>query len=97
MEREAPPAGAVICGMSIPGGTNVAVSHHTTNRDASVWGSSPDQYLPARWVEADLEQRRAMERASISFGGGRRICIGQHLAMIEMKKALATLLTTFEV
>lgn len=38
-----------------------------------------------------------MEKASIWFSAGKRICLGQHLAWIEMKKLVAELVVEFEV
>jgi len=92
-----PIAGAEICGVWIPGGTDVSVSHHVVNRDLGIWGDNPGRFDPDRWLQASKIQRQAMEKASLGFSAGKRICLGQHLAWIEMKKLLAELLMMFNV
>ncbi len=61
------------------------VLHHNP-----VWFREPEQFLPARWL-GDLE-KTLPEHAYMPFGGGPRICIGQHFAMMEAQLCLATLL-----
>jgi cytochrome P450 len=97
LERVVGNSGAEIAGSWVPGGTVVAVSSHVINRDESIWGSRTDMYNPDRWIEADKAQRRRMERSLIAFGAGKRMCIGQHIAWLEMKKLIPRLLTTYKV
>lgn len=66
-------------------------------RDPAVFGSDTDSFRPERWLEAGEKQWREMDRASFGFSYGRRVCIGQHLARIEMKKVVASLITAFKV
>lgn len=96
-ERVVPSSGAEIAGTWVPGGTVVSVSQHVVNHDSAIWGPSPTSYNPDRWIEADEMQRRRMERASTSFSAGKRICLGQHIAWLEMKKLIPRLLMTFKV
>jgi cytochrome P450 len=97
MERDVPDSGIEIAGVWIPGGTVVAMNVHALNRDPTIWGDDPDAYRPERWLEADEAQRAKMQRADLSFSQGRRRCIGQHIAWIELKKCLPALLNTFDV
>ena len=53
------------------------------NRDAAVW-PDPLRFDPARHAGAGPEQQRAL----LPFGLGPRGCIGQHLAMAEMRAVL---------
>jgi cytochrome P450 len=62
-----------------------------------VWGPDAEVYRPERWLEASAEQLRVMEVAHIGFGRGRRVCIGQHIAMMEIKKVVSAMLMGFEV
>ncbi|KAI1627615.1 cytochrome P450 [Exophiala viscosa] len=96
-EREVPAAGAEIAGVWVPGGTVVAVNHHALNRDPSVWGDDVSVYRPERWMEADDTQRQKMQRADLLFSAGKRSCLGQHVAWIEMKKFLPELLNKFDI
>jgi cytochrome P450 len=62
-----------------------------------VFGADAELFRPERWLEASAEQLRVMEVAHIGFGRGRRVCIGQHIAMMEIKKVLGTVVRGFEV
>ncbi|KIW83515.1 hypothetical protein Z517_02760 [Fonsecaea pedrosoi CBS 271.37] len=99
MEREVPidGAGMQISGVYIPPGTVVAINTHALNRDPSIWGDRVDEFRPERWIEADEGQLSRMERANLYFSGGRRTCVGQHIAWVEMKKFLPELLNRFDI
>ncbi|KAK5239220.1 hypothetical protein LTR40_014725 [Exophiala xenobiotica] len=38
-----------------------------------------------------------MERCMFQFGGGSHVCIGRHLALLEMNKVLPQLLRRYEI
>jgi cytochrome P450 len=38
-----------------------------------------------------------MERSLIAFSAGKRICLGQHIAWLEMKKLIPRLLEAYKV
>jgi cytochrome P450 len=97
MERVVPNSGAEIAGTWVPGGTVVSVSLHVVNRDEGIWGPDTDLYNPDRWTEADETQRRRMERTLVAFSAGKRICLGQHIAWLEMKKLIPRLLKAYKV
>lgn len=97
MEREVPAPGATIAGVFVPGGTSVAINTSGLALREDVWGAEPAKFRPERWIEADAEQLSKMERAFSGFGHGKRICIGRHIAWLEMKKALAALVLQFDV
>ena len=57
------------------------------------------QFLPERWL-ADGDQdhmAQSAKRVSMPFGAGPRICPGRYLALLEMKMAMATLLSEFDI
>lgn len=62
-----------------------------------MFGPDASVYNPERWIRVDEQKRRDMERSAMGFSWGRRVCMGQHLARIQMKKLLASLITAFEV
>ncbi|KIW65684.1 hypothetical protein, variant 2 [Phialophora macrospora] len=99
MEREVPAngPGIQVAGVYIPPGTVVAVNTHALNREPTVWGEHPNEYRPERWIECNEAQLQRMERANLFFSAGRRVCIGQHVAWIEMKKVLPELLLRFDI
>lgn len=97
LERIVPDEGATIAGQWFPGGTVVSCHPYIVHRDGNVFGPDTDQFRPERWLVQDSETRIKMERASLGFGNGKRICLGRHLAELEMKKVIPTLLMRFQV
>jgi cytochrome P450 len=59
----------------------------------------PGSFRPERWLVGDAPGRVASsaKRVSMPFGAGPRVCPGRYLALMEMKMALAMLLSSFEV
>lgn len=79
-------------GFCIPKGHRIAIGPRAAHREAEHW-PDPDRFDPERFI------READDRppfAWIPFGGGPRICLGQHFAMLEMHVVLAMLLRDFE-
>ena len=56
------------------------------------------QFNPQRWLDPESgPSANSANRVSMPFGAGPRVCPGRHLAMLEIKMALATLLGRFEI
>jgi len=68
----------------IPAGSVVAICPYTMHRDPRFW-THPDRFDPARFMAEDTRPF-----VYFPFGGGPRVCIGQHLAMIELQLIVAT-------
>ena len=65
------------------------ISQWIVHRDAR-WFSEPNAFKPERWT---AEMREQLPRfAYFPFGGGPRVCIGNHFAQMEAVLVLATLL-----
>lgn len=83
----------VIGGYHIPAGSLVFLAPWVTHRHPSVWrdpeGFDPDRFAPER-------AREIPKGAYFPFGGGPRICIGNHFAMMEAQLLLATLAQRFQ-
>merc|ERR1712093_319600 len=71
-------------GRYIPPGATVSTQAYTLHRDATVF-EAPEQWLPDRW----LQPSQTMKDAYMPFGAGTRVCIGSHLALLEMSMAAA--------
>lgn len=82
MERHVPKGGATICGKYFPAGTVVGINPWIVSRDVSVYGKDTDCFRPERWLEADSETLKAMERTSLAFGAGSRVCIGKNISLM---------------
>jgi midchain alkane hydroxylase len=64
----------------------------------SVWGQDADEFKPERWLERVGDATRIKNVSKFSFPAfraGPRKCLGRHLAMLEMKTAVAALLFNF--
>ncbi|KXT12771.1 hypothetical protein AC579_665, partial [Pseudocercospora musae] len=83
LERLVPKGGAEIGGVFLPEGTIVGASPWVMARDKSVYGEDADVFRPERWLEADGQQLKLMERNDLSFGGGARTCLGKNISVLE--------------
>jgi cytochrome P450 len=83
-----------IAGFRIPSGTFVSFSQWEIHRDPR-WHDEPTDFVPDRFEDG---RRSAMHPfAYFPFGGGQRICIGQHLALMEATLVLAMIVQRFRV
>ena len=90
-DRVVPPGGAVVSGYILEEGTHVQCAIDSVQRSAEIFGAEPDSYYPERWLEATERQKIRMEGAMLGFGAGKRMCLGRHIAWLEMKKLLPLL------
>ena len=106
LERVVPPgAGLRLAdGNVLPPGTIVGMNPHVVQRDKAIFGPDPEVFRPERWLrnEAETEgswetRKKRMRDADLSFGAGNRACIGKELALMELKKTVATLFKDFDV
>jgi cytochrome P450 len=75
-------------GYTLPAGSQIVVSPYGIHRNPRYF-PDPDGFMPERWLG---QEARALPRmAFLPFGGGPRICIGSHFAMMEAALVLATL------
>jgi cytochrome P450 len=62
LERVVPRGGADVGGVWLPGGTVIGMNPWVAARDRSVYGDDAYTFRPERWLEADSEQLKLMER-----------------------------------
>ena len=78
--------------------------------DTVIWGAlrsdslrdehfaDAERFLPERWLGAHATpSASSANRIAMPFGAGPRVCPGRHLAMLEIKMALAVLLGRFDI
>ena len=78
--------------------------------DTIIWGAlrsdslreehfdEPERFKPARWLAGDAApSASSANRVAMPFGAGPRVCPGRHLAMLEIKMALAVVLGRFDI
>ncbi|KEF55692.1 uncharacterized protein A1O9_08442 [Exophiala aquamarina CBS 119918] len=95
--RKVPVNGAEIDGIKLPGGVSVAINGWVLHRHKGIFGEDAEIYRPERWIEGDKEKIKMMERCMFQFGGGSHVCIGRHLALLEMNKILPQLIRRFDI
>ena len=84
----------VIEGYRVHRGGSVVVPVALLHRRPEYW-ERPNEFVPARWLDADAEKRRP-RFAYLPFGGGPHICIGNGFSLMEATLVLATLAPRFE-
>ncbi|KAJ5683485.1 cytochrome protein [Penicillium macrosclerotiorum] len=105
LERYVPEGGLTLpTGQCIPAGCVVGMNPYILGRNKSVWGEDAEEFRPERWLWDDSqesqeefqERLRVMNNADLAFGGGSRVCIGKNLALLEVYKVLATLVSRYD-
>ena len=66
------------------------------HRDPAYW-QRPDEFLPERWLAAPGDPLHPLKEAWRPFEHGPRNCIGQELAIIEMKVIMVMTLRRFNI
>jgi cytochrome P450 len=75
-----------LLGITLRKGNQVLVSQWVTQRDARFF-PEPERFRPERWLDGSTDK---LPRFSyFPFGGGPRVCIGQHFATLEVLLVLA--------
>ncbi|KAI1327940.1 cytochrome P450 [Xylariaceae sp. FL0255] len=96
IERLVPEGGVTIAGMFFPAETSVGCFPLAVHLNTKVYGEDAHVFRPERWLTADHEQLRLMEANHMGFSRGRRVCLGQHIAVMSMKKAIPALIMKFK-
>ncbi len=87
MLKEAPAEGISINNTWIPGGTQIGYCAWGTQQRPDVFGEDAKAFRPERWLEADEESLRQMQKLNdMVFGYGRFMCLGKDIARIELNK-----------
>ncbi|HEY1376177.1 MAG TPA: cytochrome P450 [Gemmataceae bacterium] len=85
-------AGDALGGFDIPAGTSLILSPYVTHRHPDFW-DRPDQFDPGRFSPERSVGRHPY--AYFPFGGGQRLCIGNHFALAEGLVILALVAREF--
>lgn len=91
--------GADIAGTRVPEKTLVSMQAFTTQRDPKYF-ADPDTFNPSRWIAESGEINPGtpdMREMMLVWGKGARICLGQHMATMELKIFLARMVDSFKV
>ncbi|KAH6991261.1 cytochrome P450 [Ilyonectria sp. MPI-CAGE-AT-0026] len=87
LPRSVPKGGATLCGQYIPEDFVVETQAYTLHRNADIF-PDPLKFDESRFL--DPQNRTKLQKAVFTpFGAGSRICLGIHLARIELRLATA--------
>lgn len=97
LERYVPETGAKLPdGNFVPPGTAVGMTPYVISRNKDIWSVDVDEFKPERWLQAKGESNityqdhlQSFNTNDLTFSGGSRICLGRHLAMVEVYKIVA--------
>ncbi|EGU87693.1 hypothetical protein FOXB_01789 [Fusarium oxysporum f. sp. conglutinans Fo5176] len=92
LERVVPESGATIAGYRLEPGIVVSMSALVQHKIESIF-PDPDEFVPERWG-AETDQMRLN---SLAFSTGPRSCVGQSLAVMQMKIHMGMILRSFQI
>ncbi|KAJ7112867.1 cytochrome P450 [Mycena crocata] len=95
LPRTVPQPGLRVCGEWFPCGTTVGVPIYTVHRNEALWGEHPEEFRPGRWLQDEAVGK--MEGALKAFSDGPTKCIGQHLALAQLRIMIAAIFRRFDV
>ncbi|OVA18671.1 Cytochrome P450 [Macleaya cordata] len=76
--------------LDIPAGTQLFLAMTAVHHDSKIWGEDANEFNPMRFADS-----RKHAASFFPFGLGPRVCVGQNLAVIEAKLALAMIIRRF--
>ena len=79
-----------LAGEPVKRGTQLILAPWSVHRDAR-WFREPLEFRPERWLNGETSTLPRF--AYFPFGGGPRVCIGNHFAMLEAVLLLATIVS----
>ncbi|KAI1416493.1 cytochrome P450 [Hypoxylon sp. FL1857] len=83
-------------GYDLPPGTTVGVNVPAMHVNPANFGPDAAEFKPERWLESP-EAWRALDRASLAWGGGAHTCPGRNLAEMLLHKIVPVVMREFDV
>ncbi|WOH14307.1 hypothetical protein DCAR_0933826 [Daucus carota subsp. sativus] len=87
--------GVTLGNTTIQAKTDVALPTILIHHDQHLWGADAHEFNPERFSKGVLNATKGQAAAFFPFGIGPQNCIGQNLAMLEAKIAMALILKNF--
>ncbi|KAG7359931.1 cytochrome P450 [Nitzschia inconspicua] len=81
--------------VSIPSGSVACIWIYGLHRNPKFW-HRPDDFVPERWLNAELKDLGQTSGAYMPFASGPRNCLGQPLAHVILRTLLSKLLYMYE-
>ncbi|XP_050238512.1 cytochrome P450 86A8 [Mercurialis annua] len=80
-------------GTFVPAGSSITYSIYAAGRMKSSWGDDCLEFKPERWLSEDGHSFINHDSYKfVAFNAGPRICLGKHLAYLQMKSVASALL-----
>lgn len=82
----------------LPVGTNISSNTFVLGRSKELWGDDAEEWKPQRWLVGDeSEKKRELDDNFVAFSKGPRSCMGREIAMLMLARAVAGVLTEWEI
>ncbi|KAL4147335.1 hypothetical protein PRNP1_011091 [Phytophthora ramorum] len=96
--REAMENTTLVDGTFVEKGQTMMVSSYCNARNKRTWGEDALEFKPERMIDPETGKLRVLSPYVFSaFGSGQHVCIGQKFAQMEIKLAMATLFSKFDI
>ncbi|KAE9239607.1 hypothetical protein PF004_g7873 [Phytophthora fragariae] len=96
--REAMQDTTLVDGTFVEKGQTLMVSSYCNARNEKTWGKDALEFKPERMIDPETGKLRVLSPYVFSgFGSGQHVCIGQKFAQMEIKMAMATLFSKFDI
>ncbi|KAJ5015941.1 Cytochrome P450 monooxygenase cypX [Colletotrichum sp. SAR 10_99] len=96
LPRVVPTGGIQLGGYHLPAGTDVATQSWTLHRDPENF-SDPESFDYSRWMpDGESTNSETAKAAFTPFGAGSRVCIGRHLAEMELRYGITMFFRKFQ-
>ncbi|KAJ5713090.1 uncharacterized protein N7483_010271 [Penicillium malachiteum] len=97
LERIVPAGGVIVLGTSLPEGTLVGGNPNVVNRNEPIFGPRPEEWNPERWLCGGEGHKKKLEQSMLTFGAGRRVCLGKYIGIFEVKKLIPFLILNYDI
>lgn len=79
----------------VPKDAHIFLNIWAIHRDPNTW-SNPDSFIPERFLDCKIDVMKGQHFEVLTFGAGRRICLGMSLADRMVRLMVASLLHNFD-
>ncbi|KAM0756345.1 putative cytochrome P450 monooxygenase [Meredithblackwellia eburnea MCA 4105] len=83
-------------GPRIEAGDAVVWCDWEMGRMTSIWGADASEFKPSRWIDEQGQLVKESQWKYHVFNGGKRLCLGQTLAIYEASSVIASILKDFD-
>jgi cytochrome P450 len=97
LERVVPASGLQLDDTFLPPGNIVGVNPWILHRHTNIFGDDAEEWNPARWLDQNTEQIKRMDHHILTFGAGKRTCLGKNIAMLEIHKLVPAMLMRYDI